>query len=240
MSIPEHAAEPPHTGPPPLVVDVGTPAAHKASVLGVSAALVGVVATATAVTEAPSSGPLGLVLAWTIALLFLGVAIVVLLNRRQVARPRRLILEGAGVRWDDPHGTPWAIRWDELSGLRIARIHIPGRRRLLTNNTTYLDLFPGDAWFRDRHPELEHLWQFRLLRGGYRLSLGSPRDAADLDGWLRRFQPALRSEVHVEDHRQLRILARWGDPTGSGGWLTTPEARRGRPVHQHGGAGPPR
>ncbi|MBF6300463.1 hypothetical protein IU459_23375 [Nocardia amamiensis] len=35
-----------------------------------------------------------------------------------------------------------------------------------------LDLFPADAGFLVRHPEMEHRWEFHRVRGGYRVPLG--------------------------------------------------------------------
>jgi hypothetical protein len=53
-----------------------------------------------------------------------------------------------------------------------------------------LDLFPGDPGFRERHPEMEHLWELHRVRSGYRLPLGSaPRFIPPMDEALRRYPP---------------------------------------------------
>ncbi|MEV8441315.1 hypothetical protein AB0425_28385 [Actinosynnema sp. NPDC051121] len=33
--------------------------------------------------------------------------------RKRISRPRELVFEVQGVRWDDPAGAPWAVAWQE-------------------------------------------------------------------------------------------------------------------------------
>lgn len=215
-------------GPPPeqhgitpsLVLDVGKNAPRYALVAGVSSGVVGFAAVATAIAEAESSSIAGLVFTWIIGLTFLGIAVITAMNRKTVSRPRQLSLDADGVRWHDPQGIPWSVRWEELAGVAITR-------RNAHRSLVQLDLFPADPQFRHRHPEMEHLRQFRRVANGYRLSLGTAKTFTDMiDEWMRHFRPRMYTGIHDDNDARTRSLARWGDPTGSGGWLMTPETYR--------------
>lgn len=204
------------------MLDIGRKAPRYSLLAGVASGVVGFAAVSTAVAAAERSGVIGLILTWAIGLVFLGIAVATAVNRKKISRPRRLVLEAPGVRWDDPQGIPWAVHWDELSSVAITRSSTQ-------RPVVQLDLFPADAQFRHRHPEMEHLWQFRRLRNGYRLSLGTTKDLTSLiDTWMQHFRSRIYTGVHEDHDIRIRRLAQWGDPTGSGGWLMTPETYRRR------------
>ncbi|MDR7300810.1 hypothetical protein [Haloactinomyces albus] len=75
------------------------------------------------------------------------------------------------MRRHDPQGIPRAVRWEELVGAAITR-------RDAHWSPVQLDLSPADPQFRHRHPEMEHLRQFRRIENGYRLSLGTSNQQA--------------------------------------------------------------
>jgi hypothetical protein len=120
--------------------------------------------------------------------LFLLPAILTIAMRKKAFRPRRLVFEPAGIRWDDPQGAPWAIPWRELAAVSLSK-HTPMEVGVETVSDKLvgaaadkiagerghlrLDLFPADPGFAGRHPEIAHLWQRQGVQQGYRLPLGS-------------------------------------------------------------------
>jgi hypothetical protein len=162
--------------------------------LGLFATVGGVVATL--------GGRLGGIIALVFGLACVGIGLVPVFNRRRAFRPRQLVIEQAGIRWDDPRGEPWAVRWQELAAVALCR-HEPGStgpesvteqvngaivdKVLGERVLVRLELFPGDAGFHQRHPELAHLWTGDRLRLtlGHTLGMLSQMDAA-----IRHFQPA--------------------------------------------------
>jgi hypothetical protein len=147
-------------------------------------------------------GRLGGLIALAFGLAFLGIGMVPVVNRRRAFRPRRLLIEQAGVRWDDPRGQPWAVRWQELAAVVIARREpasggaedLSGQvadavadRVLGERVLVYLDLFPADPGFHRRHPELAHLSKGDRLR----LPLGhNARMLPQMEAAIRHFQPS--------------------------------------------------
>lgn len=108
---------------------------------------------------------------------------------RKAFRPRRLIIEPAGIRWHDPAGTPWALPWPELGAVAIStalKIRRGGRSTTLVR----LDLWPRDPGFDARHPELREQWEASGAKGRYRVGLG-PRASAlgPMDHALRSYSP---------------------------------------------------
>jgi hypothetical protein len=120
---------------------------------------------------------------------------------RQIFRPRKLVIEPAGVRWDDPQGAPWAVPWHELAAISVSKhsaMEVPqsANDRIVGAATdkvlgerahVRLDLFPADANFGHRHPQMAPLWGRQGVTNGYRLPLGSKADLVPvLDDALRR------------------------------------------------------
>lgn len=75
---------------------------------------------------------------------------------RRAARPRRLVVEPQGLRWEDRKAAAWAVPWHVLSGVGFE----PGDGGL------WLVLRPADPQaFRDAHPTVPHSgagWRVRL------------------------------------------------------------------------------
>jgi hypothetical protein len=156
----------------------------------------------------------GEVAAVVIGVLFLLPALLVVAFARQVFRPRKLVLEPGGVRWDDPRGNPWAVAWPELAAVVISK-HSPMQVPMsaddrIVNAATdkvlgerahvRIDLYPADPGFAQRHPQMNPLWGRQGVAGGYRLPLGNKADLVPvLDQALRRFAPgAYRGVVATE------------------------------------------
>lgn len=125
-----------------------------------------------------------------LSLIFLAIALAPLLMLRTLTRPRKLIIEPDGIRWDDPRGTPWYVPWSELAGVSIStatKVKQYGFRNTLAR----VDLFPGDAGFQDRHPEMAHLWEASGAKQSYRLPLGPyEKHVGELDRALRAYAQA--------------------------------------------------
>jgi hypothetical protein len=124
----------------------------------------------------------------------LGVLVVLIgllpvLTLRRAFRPRRLIIEPAGVRWHDPAGTPWAVPWPELGAVAVStalKIRKGGRSTTLVR----LDLWPRDPGFDARHPEMREQWEASGARDCYRVGLGPRANAlGPMDHALRSYPP---------------------------------------------------
>lgn len=50
--------------------------------------------------------------------------LVPILGRKVFLRRRRVLLDAAGIRWDDPSGS-WAVRWDELAAVAVSSTGVP-------------------------------------------------------------------------------------------------------------------
>jgi hypothetical protein len=160
----------------------------------------GLVATIGGAVEAVR-GRVGGLIAVAFGVACLSIGLIPVFHRKRVFRPRRLVIEQAGMRWDDPKGEPWAVRWQELAAVALSR-HEPGNtgtegvtdevadavveRALGDRVLLHLDLFPGDPGFHQRHPEMAYLWKKDRLR----LPLGHNAPLLpQLDGAIRYFQP---------------------------------------------------
>ncbi len=188
-----------------MVIDVGKTAGRQAIV---GAAVSGSLGTITLVAGL-SGGTEGgaAVVAMVLGVLFLLPAILVVAMSKQVLRPRKLVFEAAGVRWDDPQGQPWAVEWRELAAVSVSK-HSAKDPPLRTVNDMIvdaatdkvlgeramvrLDLYPGDEHFGQRHPQMAPLWGRQGVTNGYRLPLGNKAALADtLDRALVRFAPGI-------------------------------------------------
>lgn len=125
-----------------------------------------------------------------VSLIFFAIALAPLLMARMLTRPRKLIIDPGGIRWDDPRGKPWSVPWGELAGVSIStasKYNQDFTRRTLAR----VDLFPGDEGFRERHPEMAHLWEVSDAKQSYRLPIGQyGKHAVEIDQALRTFAQA--------------------------------------------------
>ncbi|MEV0998898.1 hypothetical protein [Nonomuraea sp. NPDC050202] len=179
--------------PPPVVLDVGADAKVKALAGGSVAGVIGLIAIFSALTGQTTGGGGTAVAVGVVGLVFLGIGLLPVIAWKKVARPRRLVFDAFGVRWDDPQGRPWAVAWAELSGVGISRTRqrrVKPADYLVRRTMVRLDLFPADQGFRSRHQEMEHLWEFHTVKNGYRLPLGStPRYIPVIERAMRQYRP---------------------------------------------------
>ncbi|MFI7642604.1 hypothetical protein [Nonomuraea sp. NPDC049400] len=184
------------------MIDVGGDAKVRALIGGSVAGVIGLIAIFSVLTGQTTGGSGSAVVVLVLGLIFLFIGLLPIIAWRKVSRPRRLVFDGFGVRWDDPQGKPWAAPWNELSGVGISRTQ---QRRvkladyLIRRTMVRLDLFPADPGFRARHPDMEHLWEFHTVKNGYRLPLGSnPRYIPVIEHAMRQYRPAVYLGIRDE------------------------------------------
>ena len=174
--------------PGAVVIDVGGTDGKKAVIGGVVAGVIGLIAIIAGISALADDGVGGGIAAILIGGLFLIPGIFVFVKRDKVFRPRKLVFEPGGIRWDDPQGAPWAIPWTELAHVSVNK-HSPKQvgpesvqdkivgaasdKIVGERAHVRLDLYPADPSFAGRHPELAHLWERQGVQGGYRMPLGS-------------------------------------------------------------------
>ncbi|MGW6499071.1 hypothetical protein [Nonomuraea angiospora] len=192
----------PAFAPPPVVIDVGRDAKVKALIGGSVSGGLGLLAVLSALTGHTTGGSGSMVSVLVFGLIFLFIGMLPILTWRRLSRPRKLVFDAYGVRWDDPQGRPWAAPWAELSGVGISRTQ---QRRvkladyIMRKTMVRLDLFPADPGFRGRHPDLEHLWEFHTVKNGYRLPLGSnPKYIPVIEHAMRQYRPAIYLGIRDE------------------------------------------
>ncbi|MBP2338717.1 hypothetical protein [Saccharothrix coeruleofusca] len=183
-----------------VVVDIGTRDSRRVVVGGVVALFFGLSGLAGAVIAFRDGEPVGGSVALVIGLVLTAIPVLVLVSWKKVSRPRLLVLEVPGVRWDDPQGTPWAVPWHELSAVSVSRTRerVTSLATLLLRKTMVrLDLFPADPnAFRARHPGMAHLAR---PDGRYRVPLGdAARLVPVLDRAATRYAPRLYRGVQDE------------------------------------------
>jgi hypothetical protein len=179
---------PPGYGPGAVVIDVGTTDGRKAIIGAVVSGIIGLVAIIASLTGGVDGGGGGAVaIGLVFGVLFLLLPILLIAKARKVFRPRKLVFEPAGIRWDDPQGAPWAVPWSELAAVSISKhsameVDHSLQNKIVSGATdkvlgerahVRLDLYPADPTFPGRHPEMAHLWERQGVQGGYRLPLGS-------------------------------------------------------------------
>lgn len=192
--------EQPATAAGPVEIDLGSRARRTIAVGAVVSGGIGLVAVYSALTGGVEGGTGTAVAAGIIGGIFLLIGLLPVVTWRTAARPRKLVLSHDGIRMDDPRGAPWTVAWDELAAVAISRTE---KRRVkptdLAKVMVRLDLFPADAGFRARHPEMEPLWELHRVRDGYRLPFGSaPQYVPVIDQALRRFRPDIYLGVRDE------------------------------------------
>lgn len=107
----------PGTSAEPVVFDVGKRAVKMFLLGGGICAFIGIMAIYSGLTGHVSgtSGTPAVI----IGALFLVPALLFAASWRMMTRPRKFILDGGGITWDDPKGAPWSVRWDELAHVEI-------------------------------------------------------------------------------------------------------------------------
>ncbi|MBF6215483.1 hypothetical protein IU433_30205 [Nocardia puris] len=185
--------------PAPVVLDVARQSKAKSAAGIAVAGAFGAFAVLSALTDRLPGGVvtkvLGLLFGGFLLLIALGGA----LAWRLITRPRRLVIGPEGLSWDDPAGRSWTVGWGELSAVAVSRTVNRRPTMLPPTAMVRLDLFPAGPGFRDRHPEMEHLWEFHRVRGGYRLPFGQEAGFVPvLDDGLRRFGGARYRGVQDE------------------------------------------
>lgn len=183
-----------------MVVDIGARDGRRVVVGSVVALFLGVSGLVGAVTAFLDGEPVGGSVALVIGLVLTGVALLAVISWKKVSRPRLLVLEVPGVRWDDPEGAPWAVGWQELAAVSVSRTRerVTSPATLLLRRTMVrLDLFPADPHaFRARHPGMAHLTR---PDGRYRVPLGdAARLVPVLDRAATRYAPHLYRGVRDE------------------------------------------
>lgn len=131
-----------------------------------------------------------------VALLAFGVlAMGVLVIRRLTGagrfRPRRIIVEPGGIRWEQDSRPEWAVSWNELAAIGVWAGRTTGAGTLSPSiGNVKIQMYPADAGFASRHPQLAAQWQ--AAGSCYQLDL--PAVAADtsarLDAGLRGYAGA--------------------------------------------------
>jgi hypothetical protein len=201
---------------PPAVIETGRADSRRFVVASVVMLSLGLVATIGGAVEA-AGGRMGGLIAIGFGVAFLAIGLVPVVNRKRMFRPRRLVIEQAGIRWDDPKGEPWSVQWQELTAVALNRHEaaevgpegltdkvagaaadrVLGKRVLVR-----LDLFPADPGFAQRHPEMAHLWTGDRLR----LQLGhNLRLLPQMDAAIRHFQPNRYAGVQRTTQGNLKL-----------------------------------
>lgn len=140
----------------------------------------------------------------TVALVLLVLSVVPPVLWRMRPRPGRLLIDGDGLRWDDPEDA-WAVTWRELKEVGFSYTRPDTSQPRLgpvTPPRIELVLSPADAAFRDAHPEMEHLAEDAPGEPGlvYRLRLGGVhRHVGPIDDALRSFAAG----IYVRDGRDV-------------------------------------
>ncbi|WP_394835995.1 hypothetical protein LVJ94_03695 [Pendulispora rubella] len=189
-----------------MILDIGKKVRFQFRVAGAVAVGFGIASTYPGITgEGVDDGGMGVRIGLTLFGLFLlGLGLLSLLVP---IRRRRLILDQAGIRWEEPQGRSWTVAWPELAAVAVlCTAKGPAGPRTLTDIPgeaivdgvvgehvlVHLDLYPADPTFRARHPEMEHLWEFRRMKNGYRLSLAyTSAFVPKIDLAMRVFRPVI-------------------------------------------------
>lgn len=206
----------PGYSPGAIVIDVGSTDGKKAIIGAIVAGSIGLLALISGLVGATDAGGAGSIVAIIFGILFLIPAIFVVIRRDKVFRPRKLVFEPAGLRWDDPRGAPWAIPWSELAHVSInkhkaaegpetvsEKISGAAVEKMLGERALVrLDLYPADPSYAGRHPELAHLWERQGVQGGYRMPLGSnPNFIVTIAQAMARFAPQIYRGVNATEGR---------------------------------------
>ena len=177
----------------PVAVDVGNAQTRQIAVGGTVAGAIGLIAVVSAITGNVDGGTGTRIAAFVLGLVFTLIGALPLLMWRIAFRPRRILFDADGLRWDDPRGAPWAVRWSELGGVTLAYPSPDIRTPDVSSSSVNLDLRPAGPGFREAHPEMEHLAAAAgAPQGRYRVPFGHALSVVGpIDRALRTFAPAI-------------------------------------------------
>ncbi|GAB3407970.1 hypothetical protein GCM10027569_20590 [Flindersiella endophytica] len=178
----------------PVMIDLAEGQATKSIAVAAICGVIGIVSVLAALLGAVSGGIGGRIVVIVLGLFFLGIAVLVLSKYKMITRPRKLLIEPGGIRWEDPKGAPWAVPWNELAGVAISTATKISRGQAITTTRTLVrvDLFPADQGFQSRHPQLANLWEHSGAKGCYRMPLGAKGDSITaIDNGLRMYAKSL-------------------------------------------------
>jgi len=196
----------------PVAIDVGGTAARQLVIGAVVSGVVGLIAIVAGLGGDVDGG--GEAAAIVIGGLFLVPPLLVVTMSKQLFRPRKLVFEPRGVRWDDPQGKPWAIAWSELVAVSISKHSAMKTPQTLNDKLVgaatdkmigerahvRLDLYPAHPSFPHQHPQMAHLWERQGVKNGYRLPLGSNvKYIPIIDQAMRTFAPQVYRGVQVTE-----------------------------------------
>src|SRR5690606_20336342 len=85
----------------PVVLDVGNKAARAVLLGGAVSGAIGLFTYYACLTDQISGGTGTLIVAWIIGSVFFGIGLLCAFGWRAASRPRKLIFEAAGIRWDE-------------------------------------------------------------------------------------------------------------------------------------------
>jgi hypothetical protein len=178
----------------PVMIDLAEGTATKSIAVAAICGVIGLVSIIAALVGAVSGGMGGRIFIVVLGLVFLGIAALVLSKYKMITRPRKLLIEPGGIRWEDPKGAPWAVPWHDLAGVAISTATKISRGQAITTTRTLvrIDLFPADQGFQSRHPQLANLWEHSGAKGCYRMPLGAKGDSITaIDNGLRMYAKSL-------------------------------------------------
>jgi hypothetical protein len=201
---PQQAYHPPQPAPhmgsapgSPLVIDVRRANTRKLVIAWVLLTLIVLSVFICGVAEVVNGRTRDGLIALAIGGALLTLGLVGMLVRKRAFVPRALVIEQAGIRWEDPKGQAGAVRWQELAAVGLTRHERPSTGpptlgELVVDGSlgkpvlVHLELYPADPSFRQQRPELAYLWKKDRLR----LQLGfNAHQLPQLDAALRYFQP---------------------------------------------------
>ncbi|MGH3979535.1 MAG: hypothetical protein ACRDRZ_11140 [Pseudonocardiaceae bacterium] len=178
----------------PVVIDLGAKATRQVLPAMLVCLAIGGITIYSVITGQVSGGRTA---AAVLGALLLGLGVLMLACWRVIVRPRRLVLDPAGVHLDDPRGMPFSVRWDELAAAVLSRrIRRSRRFPFIRRVSVRMDLFPADPAFARRHPGMA-----KLARDGdrYRLPLGhAPKELQVIEQAVLRFRSAVWGGIRDE------------------------------------------
>lgn len=207
---PQHQGMPPGPGNGPVAIDVGGTAARQLVIGAVVSGVIGLIAIVAGLGGDDGGGAVAIVIGFVF---LLPVALVVGMSK-QLFRPRKLVFEPQGVRWDDPQGKPWAVAWHDLAVVAISKHSAMKTPQTLNDKLVEaatdkmigerahvrLDLYPAHPGFAQHHPNMAHLWERQGVQNGYRLPLGSNvKFIPIIDQAMRTFAPQVYRGVQATE-----------------------------------------
>jgi hypothetical protein len=207
---PQHQGMPPGPGNGPVVIDVGATASRQAVIGAVVSGVIGLIAIVAGLGGDDGGGAVAVV----IGVVFLLPTLLVVGMSKQLFRPRKLVFEPQGVRWDDPQGKPWAVAWHDLAVVAISKhsamktpqtlndklVEAATDKMLGERAHVRLDLYPVHPGFAQHQPNMAHLWERQGVKHGYRLPLGSNvKYIPIIDQAMRMFAPQVYRGVQATE-----------------------------------------